>query len=239
MFNTKFSLYGVIILVALLSNVIVVVPLLKKYSYDYREILGILLYQLVGIIGGAKLLSFLQNYQQYNGEFNFVKVGLSAYGGVIGAIIFILLFSFQFKKSLKELLYIFMPSIPLMYSIGKVGCFLAGCCYGIEYNGIFKVAYHYSMSAPKDIYLFPIQIVESIVFFVIFVYIISKHKKNQFNLKTLGKGFVFCSISKFLLDFFRMSHKNMFLSTNQIISVFFTIIGLILLIYADSKRNNC
>lgn len=229
MFNTKFPFYSFMILLALFSNIIVVFKTSKKYKYDVTEIICLLLYENTGIIGGAKILSYVESYKELNGKFDFITLGLSSYGAVIGALLFILLFSFQFKKNLKELLYIFMPSLPLMYAIGKIGCFLVGCCYGIEYNGIFRVMYNYSLSAPKGVYLFPVQIVETICFIVIFIYMIIKHYKNEFNTITLGKSFIICGINKFMLDYFRMSHKNIFLSTNQIISILFILIGLLII----------
>lgn len=234
MFDTKIPIYSLTIFLALISNLIVVYFLTKKYNYTKNEIIGLLLYENVGIIGGAKILSYIQNYSQYNGEFKFIQLGLSSYGAVFGIILFLILFSLQFKKSLKELLYIFMPSLPLMYAIGKIGCFITGCCYGIEYNGIFSVVYKYSSSAPRDITLFPVQIVETILFLIIFIYMIIKHSKGQFNQKVLGISFISCAMVKFILDFFRMSHKDIFLSLNQYISIVFFIIGLV--IYYKSKK---
>lgn len=229
MFNTKISLYSIMIILSLISNILVVFYTSKKYGYTNKEKICILLYENFGIIAGAKLLCFLENYDRFNGTFNFVNVGLSSYGAVIGALLTLILFSIQFKKSLKELIFIFMPSIPLMYAIGKVGCFLTGCCYGIEYNGIFKVLYEYSLVAPKDIYLFPIQIVEAISFFAIFIYMIIQHKRNKFTIKTLGIGILLCGIFKFLLDYLRMSHNEIYISTSQIISIIFIFVGIFLI----------
>ena len=64
-----------------------------------------------------------------------------------------------------------------MYAVGKIGCFFAGCCYGIEYNGFLNVTYNYSAIAPKGISLFPIQLLESIVFLIIFLYTFIKFHK--------------------------------------------------------------
>jgi len=127
-----------------------------------------------------------------------------------------------------------MPSLPLMYAIGKIGCFLVGYCHGIEYNGVFSVVYKYSNLVSSNISLFPIQIVETIFFLMIFIYMIVKHSKKQFNQKTMGISFILCGMTKFLLDFLRMSHKNIFLSLNQYISILFIIIGLI--IYYKSEK---
>lgn len=131
-----------------------------------------------------------------------------------------------------------MPSIPLMYAIGKIGCFLVGYCHGIEYNGIFSVTYKYTNLVSSDISLFPIQIVETIFFLMIFIYMISRHIKNQFDQKTLGVSIILCGITKFLLDYLRMSHKNVFLSLNQYISIFFVIIGLLIYYKNFSKGKN-
>ena len=237
MFDIKIPIYSITIILALISNLPVAYYLLKKYNYPKNEIIGLLLYENVGIIGGAKIFSYIQNYSKYNGNFDFIKLGLSSYGAVFGIILFAILFSFQFKKNLKELLYILMPTIPLMYAIGKIGCFFVGCCHGIEYNGIFSVTYKYSNSVSNNISLFPIQIVESLLFFIIFIYIIIKHLKTQFNQKIMGISIILCGMTKFLLDFLRMSHQNVILSFNQYISIFFVIVGLIVYYKSNKKES--
>ncbi|HAB67370.1 MAG TPA: hypothetical protein DCE23_08385 [Firmicutes bacterium] len=234
MFNTKIPLYGLAIICALISNVIVVIILYKKYHFNRDEMIGALVYENIGIIFGAKLLTYLQDISHY-GKFDIYTLGLSSFGGVIGAIICLILFGLQFKKSLKEMMFLFMPSIPLMYSIGKVGCFLVGCCYGIEYNGIGNVVYNYSFSAPVGVHLFPVQIIETVVFLCIFVYMFIKQKYCKFNWNTLGISFCMCGLGKFILDYFRNGHAVIIVSLNQIISLIFVIIGLFL-IY--KKENN-
>ena len=226
MFDIIIPFYSIMILLSLIANIIVVMIISKKYSFTRKEIICLLLYENVGIIGGAKILTFLQNNKELNGQFNFVSLGLSSYGAVVGALLFLILFILQFKKSLEEMLYIFMPSIPLMYGIGKIGCFLAGCCFGIEYNGFGSIVYNYSKSAPEHTHLFPVQIIETIFFFVIFAYMIIKHKKNEFDLKTAGISFISCGFSKFILEFFRASHIDKILSLTQTISILFILIGI-------------
>ena len=117
-----------------------------------------------------------------------------------------------------------------MYSIGKLGCFLVGCCYGIEYNGFGKIMYQYSNEAPNNVYLFPVQLIESILFLIIFIYVKGKQYKNKFNITTVGNSLILCGITKFLLDFLRMSHKNIILSFNQCISILFIIISIMILL---------
>jgi len=217
------------ILLALLANVIVVMLLYKKFEFSKDQIIGALVYENIGIIVGAKLLTFIQDYQLY-GKFDFYSLGLSSYGGIIGAIICLIIFSFQFKKPIKDMLFTFMPSVPLMYAIGKIGCFLIGCCYGIEYTGWGNVVYNYSPIAHQHTHSFPVQLVEAIFFISIFVYMINRIIKNKFNWKTLGISFILCGLAKFTLDYLRISHVGIVLSLNQIISILFIIVGVILII---------
>ena len=231
MINTDFPLYSLFIIIALLSNIIIIL-LTSKYSKI--ETICLLLYENTGILLGAKLLTYILNYSNYD-EFDFFELGLSSYGAVIGALLFLLLFSLQFKKLFKDLLSLFIVPIPLMYAIGKIGCFLVGCCYGIKYSGIFSVVYNYSLHAPVGVSLFPIQLVESIVFLLIFIYMLNKKLQNKFNTQTIGISFILCGLAKFILDFFRMSHQNVILSINQYISLIFIVVGFIILL--SLKKN--
>ncbi len=237
MFNINIPFYGLAIILALISNIVVVFCLFKEYDYSIKEITCLLLYENVGIIGGAKILSYLLSYSKFKGNFNFINLGLTSYGAIFGSLLFIVLFCFQFKKSIKDTLFIFTPSIPLMYSIGKIGCFLAGCCYGVKYDGLFKIMYKYSNEAPNNVYLFPVQLIESTVFLIIFIYLIIQHKNNKFDSRTLSISIIACGLAKYILDFFRMNHTGFF-SFNQIVSILFVIFGVFLYIIVKMKQNN-
>lgn len=228
MFDTDIPIYGIMIILALIINILVVYIISKKYNFNKYELIGAIAYENIGIICGAKILTYLSNSDLL--PMDFWSIGLSSYGGVIGALICLIIFSFQFKKSLKEMLFIFMPSISLMYAIGKIGCFLVGCCYGIEYNGFGSITYKHSLIAPNNVNLFPIQIIETFIFILIFIYIMKKIKNNKLKWNTLGSYFILCGFAKFILDFLRSSHLNIVISLNQIISIVFIILGVILII---------
>lgn len=227
MFNTVIPLYSICLLIGLILNAFLVVILSKRYNYPIYLIVSLLIFENVGIFLGGKILAFFQEYELYNGIFNILKVGVSAYGGLIGSIIAVIIFSHLLNISLQKLMLITMPSIPLVYSVGKIGCFFAGCCYGINYNGFGSIVYKYSLiDSINGISLFPVQLVESIIFFIIFIYILYRYKKYDYNMKTIGIMFFLCSMSKFILYYFRMNHVNSIFSLNQILCILFMIIGL-------------
>ena len=237
MFDIKIPLYGIFIFVAIISGLFVIYNNIKVLKYKKEEIIGLLIYILLGAVFGGKYFTFITSYQKFGGVFSFSKIGLSSYGGILGILIMAFIFSKQYKKQFMELLYAFMPAIPLMYAIGKIGCYLAGCCYGIEYNGIFNVVYNYSYSAPKGVSLFPIQLLESIIFFIIFICFYNIFKKKKYINKNIGLLFIICGIFKFLLDYLRMSHVEEIISINQILCLVFIFIG-VFLVFKDKERRS-
>lgn len=233
MIGTDISYYSLAILLSLVLNVIVVYLLSKKFKFTKYEIIGALVYENIGIIVGAKLLTYFQYLEQYD-KFNFVNLELSSYGGAIGGILCLIIFCLQLKKSFKDVMFLFISSYPMMYAIGKIGCFLVGCCYGIEYSGLGHIVYSNSLSAPNGISLFPVQIIETFVFLGIFFYMFLLLRKDKFNWETLGISFLLCGLGKFILDYFRGSHEGVFLSLNQVISLMVILIGIV--IYVKKRK---
>lgn len=237
MFNTNFSLYVIMLIISLISNVIVVLCIYKKYNLTTDETIGALVYENIGIIFGAKVLTYLENTNLYK-NFVFLNIGFTSYGALLGAFICLFIFKIQFKKKAKDIYYTFLPSIPLMYAIGKIGCFLVGCCYGMKYSGPGSIIYNYSSIAPKNISLFPVQILETLIFTLIFIYTIKKTIKNKFNNKELGIFIILCGTSKFLLDFLRMKTTSNIFSTNQLLSLVFIFIGIFIFIKYLKEEND-
>lgn len=233
MINTKIPLYGILVVTGILSGLYIMYKNVKTLNYKKEENYGLILYILLGTLFGAKYFTLLTNFNKYKNNIDFNKIGLSSYGAAIGIIILLIIFAKQYKKNFKELINNILPAIPLMYGISKIGCFLAGCCYGIKYNGPLSITYKYSLSAPKNISLLPIQIIETITFILIYLYISKKKKENK---NIIGITLLLCGLSKFLLDYLRMNHIDKILTVNQIVSIPFIIIGLILYFNVELKR---
>lgn len=237
MFKTNIPIYGLIIIITIFSGLVVIYKNLKKENFENEKIIVLILYIIIGAILGGKYFSFATNFKKFNGIFSFNKIGLSSYGAIIGIIIMLIIFSKQFKINLKKIMYVTMPSIPLIYGMGKIGCFISGCCYGIKYSGPFKIIYKYSLSAPNGISLFPVQLLEAIVFIIIFIVIQALNKKSKNKNNIIELVFITCGIAKFLLDYLRHTISHNLLSINQIFSLLFIIIG-IFIILKSKKQNN-
>lgn len=239
MINTDLPIYSLIILIAFLINIVVICFIsYKKNRFNY-DLIYLLIFEHIGMIFGAKLYSFFSNPAKYNYQFDLFKIGFSSVGAVIGIIIMSVIYINLFKSSIKLIIETFICSIPLIYSIGKIACFLTGCCYGIEYNGPLSITYQYSPNNINGISLFPVQLFESIVFFLLFLISFNMVLKDKVNNKSIGIFTIIIFICKFLLDFLRFTHMKNLISFNQIMCIPFILIGLFLIFskkeYIDIK----
>lgn len=216
-----FPFYGILIVLSMLIGLLYVFIMLKKEKIDNKNVyLYAILYISFSLVFGKMFSMVATGFKQ-----NILESGLSSYGGVIGVILACIIFELILPTNKKIIKYAIL-SLPLVYGIGKIGCFIAGCCSGIPYNGIFKVIYKDGLNIGQ----FPIQIVESITFIILFI-IINKlrNKKNIIYIT------IFISIIlKFLLDFLRYEHINKLLTTNQIFSII-VLISLIIIYVFRSK----
>ncbi len=220
----KNSVYSHFIFASMIIGICVQIYLAAKKGFSLFDLILYMVFECVGIIFGAKAINYIFNNPN---RLNFFRVGFNSSGALIGAILMIVLYCFIRKKSVISNVTIFVLSAPLIYSIGKVGCFLSGCCVGFIYNGIGKVTYKY-VPNPTNMSYFPIQIIEAIVFFGIFLFNFSKFKKKQGDKSLCSNALVIGGIFKFLLDYFRLDHVSKIITINQVLSLFIVLIGICL-----------
>lgn len=68
--------------------------------------------------------------------------GFVFYGGLIGGLLFLLLYR-SFGAPLKlDLLWPMVPALTFGHAVGRIGCFLAGCCYGAPTTAWWGIHVH-------------------------------------------------------------------------------------------------
>jgi phosphatidylglycerol:prolipoprotein diacylglycerol transferase len=95
--------------------------------------------------------------------------GLTIYGAVLGAALGIWVFSLFKKLPYGYLADVIAPGIILAQAVGRVGCTINGCCYGIETNLPWAVVYtHPESFAPLGVPVHPTQIYEVVYNLIVF-----------------------------------------------------------------------
>lgn len=241
-FGQELATYSLFAIISIIIGFLVAIFYFSKFNSVKKE--DIFYAGLFGVIGvgiGAKILYIVTQipllFQNPNNILELLSQmitgGFVFYGGLIGGIIGILIYSKIFKISFRDLLIIYTPVLPLAHSISRIGCFFAGCCYGIEYNGFGSVVFHNTVYAPVNIPLLPTQLIESFFNFLIFIILLLTYKKFKNTYKSLGLYFVLYSILRFIIEFFRGDQIRGFLfslSTSAWISIFLFIIGIKILL---------
>ena len=143
------------------------------------------------------------------------------------------------KLQFLEYFDLMMPSIALAQGFGRIGCFLAGCCYGKETSGPLAVTFTNSDFAPNNVALIPTQIYSGFLDFAHFLLLlyVAKHKKADGQVAACY--LIFYSIGRFVIEFFRGDIERGsvgVLSTSQFISIFTTVAGIILLLTVVKKQ---
>ncbi len=185
----------------------------------------------------AKIFYYVFSYglgrlfrEVFSGDFSgFQDSGLVYYGGLLGGIVGAFVAIKTNKLNFDNYVNAIVPCVPLGHAFGRIGCLMAGCCYGQPYEGVFAV---HSVDLDPNLLLFPIQAVESILNALLFVVLIFFTKKERKGITTLAFYIVAYSIIRFILEFFRGALiRGVYagLSTSQWISILLILLFLLLL----------
>ena len=168
------------------------------------------------------------------------STGYVVYGGLIGGV---LTGYFYCRKKGIDFWKVFdltVPAVALAQFFGRIGCFLAGCCYGKPTESALGVIFHNSSYAPVGEKLFPIQLVSSGLNLLNFIFLYFLWKKMRHRSGVTGAAYIVTySIGRFFLEYFRGDLERGsvgILSTSQFIAVFTLIIGLVMMFLRLKKK---
>lgn len=244
------------VLGALLSGFVMYLMVRDRDDIRKDQLLHIALAAFAGLFVGAHILYGITNYKKIMWVFGHLSIvtesfdnlfyvlndifgGMVFYGGLFGGIIGGYWYVKCMKLDFWEYMDIFVPVIPLMHAFGRIGCFMSGCCYGIESE--FGFVYHNSIVAEANgVRRLPVQLIECIINLIIVIVLI---KISQRGIKKSGVLWIYgilYSIVRFTLEFFRgdlIRGVYLGLSTSQWISIVFFTVSVIMLLKLRSKKD--
>jgi len=201
--------YGVMMALA----VIVCALLMSKDAFLRLKITQEIIFDLVfwvvcaGILGARIFYVFL-NLDYFLGNpleiIQIQKGGLAWQGGLLAGMTMGIFYIRRHSLPLAETLDLAAPYIALGQTIGRIGCFLNGCCYGKEVSwGIYFPIYHAR--------LHPTQLYESVSLFFIFLILKRYQKFNQIPGRVFVAYLFLASLERFVVEFFRADHGTTWL----------------------------
>jgi phosphatidylglycerol---prolipoprotein diacylglyceryl transferase len=222
-----------------------------KRKYELIEMVMFFFILSIGVLIGSHLLYALVNYEntvfvlknikQMNKINALGKIfgGRMFYGGLIGSLV-IGFFVIRKDNNCIKYLDIIAAGIPLFLFFAKIGCFLAGCCYGIQ----SKIGFRYYDAPIKETngtMLFPVQLLESSFCVILFFYLNYLLTNNKYKNNLLYLYLLIYSAGRFFIEYLRDNTSGriwFFVSASQIISISIILLVLIRFIVLYKNHNN-
>jgi len=191
-----------------------------------------------GIAGGKLLFIFemLVDGDCSSDLFAFWNAGFSVLGAFIAVPLVVGSYMYRHRLPIIASFDRACIFIPLTFAISRLGCFFAGCCYGLPTNGWYAVTYtNPECLAPTDYSIHPTQLYSAGLEFLLFLFLILwGQKKCTKTGQLFGLYLTLMSTERFLVDFLRADRT--FVATNlsfsQLAAVGTGIAGVIILLTA-------
>lgn len=226
--------YGVMVALGFGVAVYLIIRRANELNLKKETLVDFLVAVLLGGIAGARLLYVALNIKYYLQSpleiFNLSRGGLVWYGGFLGGIGVALWYIKKYRLSLWLLLDLTAPYVALAQSFGRIGCFLNGCCYGLEAPGGFPVG----VSLPDSgILLQPTQLYSSVLLLSIFVVLRIGQALPHFKGEIFLAYCFLYALKRTGIEFLRGDNPRVFLdlTLSQIFSIVVLIVSITIFIY--------
>lgn len=247
MYNNIFSIgpivirgYGLMIAIGVITALFIGDTRAKKRGLNPDEIWNLTLVCAVFGFLGAKLLFVIVDWRNFlQDPLSVLKTnGFVVYGGIIAGVLAGYIWCRIRKLVFLDYFDIVLPSVAVAQGFGRVGCFLAGCCYGRETDSAFAIVFHNSEYAPNDVRLIPTQLISAAgmmaIACILFIYARRPVKQGRVGFLYL----ILYSLGRFLIEFLRNDYRGEigFLSTSQFISIFILVVGIAGFIFMGKRE---
>ena len=163
--------YGLMIGLGFVAAVFAGCLLSKKKGLSDNDFINMAMWVLVIGFMGGKLLHIIVEFRAFieNPMAILGSEGFVVYGGIITGVLSIVVYCKVKKLKVLDYLDVFGAAVPLNQSLGRVGCFFAGCCYGRETDSCLGVVFPEGCIAPAGVKLLPTQLFMAVGDMIMFV----------------------------------------------------------------------
>ena len=258
-FGLEIRSFGLMAATGLLLAFWLVQSRAKKSGEDPHIISDIIFFGMLGALFGARLLYVVRNWEAEfaNDLWKIVRInegGIVFQGGFIGGLLVAWFMCRKKKVDFVKALDIVTPCLALGHAMGRIGCFLNGCCYGglcssglsvqfpreslpyadqLRHGKIDFTAVHSLPVHPTQLYSFAANLLICLI--LVYVTVKIKVKGQLFSLYLMLYG-----VWRLGIEFLRDDQdRHLGLSVAQYIAIAQFLIGLFLWVYfLKSKKQN-
>lgn len=235
--------YGVLLAAAYLAGLWMATVRAKAAGLDSTKVLDLGIWVIIAALVGAKALLFILDFRHFTSSWQefttLLRSGGVFYGGLISAIVACIYLLRKHRLPLWPSGDLFAPGIALGYMVGRLGCLMAGCCYGRPTDVPWAITFtdrvaNMNVGTPLNVALHPTQLYESAAGLIIFLALLAFERRGRpFAGRTFWMFVLLYSVSRFIIEFFRGDDRGMIgmFSTSQFISLVLFPLSLFMLWY--------
>lgn len=249
-FGRTIGMYGVCAAVGLLLMLLCVSLLARRRAYNPDDVVVAALVSFVGVAVGAVLLYGITNIpviaqivEAYRaGRYTSLGdcladivqcfSGFVFYGGLFGGFVAYVLYCRHKRWDVAQMLDLFAVAVPLFHVFGRIGCFMGGCCYGVEADWGFVYTQAPAAQA-NGVTRVPIQLIEAGCNLALFAALLGLFLKDRLRGRLIGVYGVAYALIRFVDEFWRGdAYRGIWgpFSTSQWISIALLVVSVAYLV---------
>jgi phosphatidylglycerol---prolipoprotein diacylglyceryl transferase len=235
--------YGVLLAAAYLLGLQYALVRARHRGLNPQRVMDLGIWIIVSALVGAKLLLLVIYPRQFaasmEGLLNLARSAGVFYGGLIAAVAVALLYIRRYRLPLWTTTDCFAPGIALGHAIGRLGCLMAGCCYGRATDVPWAITFRNpeaqaNVGTPLNVPLHPTQVYEAAAELLILgILVATERKGRQFPGRTFWLYMLLYGASRFIIEFYRGDNRGMVfgvLSTSQFVSAILVPLAIVMLV---------
>jgi phosphatidylglycerol:prolipoprotein diacylglycerol transferase len=197
----------------------------------FYDVIG--LSTIAGIFGGHVLYWLEEDCCSWGSLFSFWN-GLSLLGAVIGIILFLIYYLPRINVPILPFFDLVAVYAPLAQCFGRIGCFLAGCCYGRPTTLPWAITYtDPAVTAPIGISLHPTQLYSAFLLLLIFFIMrFALRDRLQKPGQLTAVYLILTNGERIITDFFRTDHDPLY----QLLALALVLSGIGLFYWATTNK---
>lgn len=244
--NFTITWYGILVATGFLAGYFTAFYRAPKAGVSSDNVSDVFTWIIVGGIVGARIL-YVTTYwgETFEGKpfLNVFKIwegGLVFFGGLVGGTLATILYCRTKKIPVYRIGDVLAPSLSLGHGFGRIGCLMAGCCYGKVCSLPWAIEFPNGHATHPDA-VHPVQIYEALLNFTLFGILIFIFRKRKFDGQVLGIYCIGYAIIRFAVEFFRGDYPSYaagVFTQAHIISVFLIVLGIWIFISGQKKAKS-
>ena len=247
--------YGVMLAMAFFLGILYLRFVARRDNRSFDEFLTVAYVGIFGGVIGGRLAYVLFHLEEFSGRWSdtfnpfssgqFGIAGMNLYGGVVLAMIGIATYCRLKKLSVLDIFDNVAPTLALGIALGRVGCFLNGCCFGTPCDLPWGISFppgSIPYSVFSDAHLHPAQIYSTLYGFGLFIGTHLWLKNRKFVGQVVAVTLMVEAVFRVAIEHVRYYEDQMFfhlaglnITYNYAMGIFLIILGLIL--YLTGKKS--